>query len=159
MTDILGRFADLALTRFAPGAPLIGEGELTGRLYLLRSGTVDVVREGVTVARVDSPGAIFGEMALLLERPHSAEVRAVTEVQAHVVEDGLDFLAAHPDLALHVTMLLARRLQNTTALLVEIRDSRSARRPPRRLFERLFAALAGHGPPPGAQTGVPVTHE
>jgi CRP-like cAMP-binding protein len=52
-----------------PGETLITEGDEQVSLYELRSGTLDIVRNGATVATVAEPGAMFGEMSLLLDRP------------------------------------------------------------------------------------------
>ena len=60
------------------GAVLLVEGDSSGRLYVLKEGTVEVMRGDTMVALVHQPGAVFGEMSGLLGRPHSATVRATT---------------------------------------------------------------------------------
>jgi CRP/FNR family cyclic AMP-dependent transcriptional regulator len=55
-----------------------------------------VEHDGVPVARIDSPGAVFGEMSAVLDRPATATVRAVGQVQVHVADDPVAFLTDRP---------------------------------------------------------------
>jgi hypothetical protein len=40
-------------------------------------GAVEVVREGVQIAKVTEPGVVFGEFSVLLDQPHTADLRAL----------------------------------------------------------------------------------
>ena len=55
---------------------VLAEGTRPGRLLVLVSGEVVVEHDGVPFARVDAPGAVFGEMSAVLDRPATATVRA-----------------------------------------------------------------------------------
>ena len=67
---------------YPAGAVLIRQGgDVTGGLIVLKQGEVEILRDDKFVASIRQPGAIFGEMSVLLGRPHSATVRAVTDVQ------------------------------------------------------------------------------
>ena len=59
----------LPVAAFAPGEALLEEGAATGRLYVLRAGTVEIVKRGVQINTVSDCGAIFGEMSALLDAP------------------------------------------------------------------------------------------
>lgn len=107
---------------FTPGQLLITEGGPAGSLFVLESGEVEVLRHDIIVATIAEPGAIIGEMSVLLETTHSASVRAKTTVMAHVVENARDALKKHPELTYKVAQILARRLGATTAFLVESRE-------------------------------------
>ena len=107
---------------FTPGQLLITEGGPPGSLYVLESGEVEVLRHGITVATIAEPGAIIGEMSVLLDTAHSASVRARTTVMAHVVDNAAQALRKNPDLTYKVAQILARRLGATTAFLVESRE-------------------------------------
>ena len=48
------------------------------------------------------PGAVLGEMAVILGRPHSADVWAAAPSRCHVLEDAARLLWSEPDLALYV---------------------------------------------------------
>lgn len=121
MQELLEQCRDCPTRRLEPGEVLLREGERSGQLFVLVSGTVEVHRGDVEIALVDEPGAIFGEMAVLLDRPHTASVRAQGPAEVHVVKDAESFLAQRPGLTLPVARLLARRLDNVTAYLVDIK--------------------------------------
>jgi CRP/FNR family transcriptional regulator, cyclic AMP receptor protein len=70
---------------------------------------------------VTQPGAVFGEISILLGVPHTASVRAVRPTRAYVVEDGRAFLKSKPEVLLYVGKLLATRLQAATAYLADIK--------------------------------------
>ncbi|HVY50892.1 MAG TPA: cyclic nucleotide-binding domain-containing protein [Devosia sp.] len=101
----------------APGMALIEQGGKTGQLYVLKQGQLEVVRDGRHVSTIKTPGAVVGEMSVLLDMPQTATVRAVTEVDYFVIDDALEVLHAHPDWLLQIARLLAQRVNATTALL------------------------------------------
>lgn len=103
---------------FPAGAVLIPEGGKLNTMFVLRSGTLEVVRGGIVVTTIQQPGTIFGEMAVLLDSPHSATVRAVSLVEVYVIPDAVSVLEARPTLLLQIARLLAKRVSNTTAALV-----------------------------------------
>ena len=105
-----------------PGTVLLDQGETTGRLYVLKQGTIEVARGDTVVAVVSAPGAIFGEMSVLLEKPHTATVRASTAATVYAFDDAAGFLAAHPEIASCVARLLARRLNAATTYLVDLKQ-------------------------------------
>ena len=110
---------------FPAGAELITQGGLPGgNIMVLKEGEVEVLRDGKYVSTIRQPGAIFGEMSVLLERPHSATVRAVTDVQLYVVDDALRVLESHPAWLLQIARLLAQRVNATTAQLVALKQQR-----------------------------------
>src|SRR5271170_6453221 len=67
--------AALPLASFGAGETVFAQGSRTGRLFILNSGAVSVVKEGTEIARVTECGAIFGELSALLDQPHTADVR------------------------------------------------------------------------------------
>lgn len=103
---------------FPAGHQLIRQGGRSGTLYVLKSGELEVSRDGRFLSAVNRPGAIFGEMSVLLERPHSATVRAVTDVEVYVIADALRVLETHPAWTLQIARLLAQRLDATTVQLL-----------------------------------------
>lgn len=103
---------------FPAGAVLIPEGGKLNTMFVLRSGELEVVRDGVVVTSIRQPGTIFGEMSVLLDSPHSATVRAVTPVEVFVIPDAIRVLEQRSKLLLQIARLLAKRVSNTTAALV-----------------------------------------
>ena len=101
----------------APGMVLIEQGGKTGQLYVLKSGQLEVSRDGKHVSTIRTPGSVVGEMSVLLDVPQTATVQAMSEVEYFVVDDAIEVLRTHPDWLLQIARLLAQRVNATTALL------------------------------------------
>jgi CRP/FNR family cyclic AMP-dependent transcriptional regulator len=104
----------------AAGEVLIAEGDPVVSLYELQSGMVEVIRGGTRIAIVADPGAMFGEISLLLDCPATATVRAVDEVVVAEIEDARSLLGASSDLALSLARLLAHRLYTMNGYLGDL---------------------------------------
>ena len=109
---------------FPSGSVLLEQGTQTGKLVVLKDGELEVTRDGKFISSTKSPGAIFGEMSLLLEKPHTATVQAVSDVECYVIADALRVLETHPSWTLQIARLLAQRVNSTTAALMEARPDR-----------------------------------
>jgi CRP-like cAMP-binding protein len=122
MPTIADYCGGLPVAAFAAGEDLLSEGDKTGRLYVLLDGAVEVLKGEVQINVVSDVGAVFGEMSVLLNMPHMATVRAVSDARAHVVDDGAAFLEKHPDVAAALARLLAQRLHGVTTYLVDLKQ-------------------------------------
>ena len=82
--------------RYTPGAYIVRQGEEGEKFYLIRSGTVNVVRDtdgsAGTIATLHR-GDFFGEVALLSGGPRNATVVAIEPTVVYSLKKG-DFLAA-----------------------------------------------------------------
>jgi CRP/FNR family cyclic AMP-dependent transcriptional regulator len=105
------------------GTELLKQGTQSGTLYVLASGTVEILRGGVVVASTSEPGALFGEMSILLGTPHTASVQAKTLCEVYSFENGADFVRSNPDITFEIATLLAKRLSQATDYLTELNDS------------------------------------
>ena len=130
VADLLGLTADLPTETVAEGAVVVQEGAPAGRMLVMVSGSVVVEHDGVPFARIDSPGAVFGEMSVVLDRPATATVRAAEDTVLRVVEDPIGFLSDEPGAALAVLHTTASRLDGLTQYLVDVK--------------RQFADAGGH---------------
>jgi CRP/FNR family transcriptional regulator, cyclic AMP receptor protein len=100
---------------------LLPEGASTGILYVLIEGELEILKGDFQVAVVSEPGAIFGEVSVLLGMPHMASVKALAPARVHRIDNAAAFLSAHPDVALELARLLAQRLNGVTSYLVDIK--------------------------------------
>ena len=141
MEDVLSWFSKMRIVSFAPGAVLLPEGVRLGKLYVLIEGEIEVVRRDTQVTHVDEPGSIFGEMSVLLDMPHSATVKALSQVKVYEVEDAYDFLEQHPEISLHLATLLARRLYYTTSYLVDLQQQAEGKREDLDMVDKILATL------------------
>jgi len=106
----------------APGMVLIEQGGKTGQLYVLKSGQLEVSRDGKHVSTIRTPGSVVGEMSVLLDVPQTVTVQAISEVEYFVVDNAIEVLRTHPDWLLQIARLLAQRVNATTALLTRPQD-------------------------------------
>ena len=121
MASILDACSGARRHNYPPGTILLAEGDTSGRLYVLADGAVEVLRGDTQVAVIKGAGSIFGEMSVLLGRPHTATVRAASPVSAYVFEDAESFLRSHPEIAFFLGRLLAERLNAATTYLVDLK--------------------------------------
>src|SRR5690606_29202725 len=120
---------------------LLVEGERLDKLYVLVEGQVEIVRERTQVTHVDEPGSLFGEMAVLLDMPHSATVRALSDLSVYEIPEALAFLDGHPEFSLHIAAMLARRLYYTTSYLVDLQQQAAGKRQDLDLVDQILASL------------------
>jgi CRP/FNR family transcriptional regulator, cyclic AMP receptor protein len=121
MTAILESLRGHERRRFEAGQFVIQQGGHTEALYFLIEGAVEVLKDDVRVATASQPGLVFGEMAVLLGGAHTASVLAVKPCAFYIVEQPREFLKSSPALCLHVSELLARRLDALNKYLVNVK--------------------------------------
>ena len=94
----------------------------SGPLLVLVDGEVEILRDNVRVGKISAPGAVFGEMSVLLGSAHTATVRALKPCRFAVIENPRQFLAGSADASLHVAGLLAKRLDALSKYLVNVKQ-------------------------------------
>ena len=105
---------------FQAGEPIVSEGEKGIGLFLLLEGSADVQRAGHRVTSL-TPGQFFGESALLVEQPRTADVLATSEVRCFVLHRWAfwEALGVDPRTNRAVFEETVRRLRSFGAELVE----------------------------------------
>jgi CRP/FNR family cyclic AMP-dependent transcriptional regulator len=104
---------------FAANAILINEGDTTDSLYIVLSGRVKVYAssdDGREVVLTEyGPGEYFGELSIDGAR-RSASIKALEPCSCRVVQGSelRQFLAQHPDFAMHLTHKLIRMVRRLT---------------------------------------------
>jgi CRP-like cAMP-binding protein len=128
------RQESLPVRKCEAGETLLAAGTATGRLLILKSGAVEVVKDGVQLAEVSAPGAVFGELALLMDQPHTADVRATEQSEFHVA-DAQMLRTGDSTVSLYVAAILARRLDAANRALIEIKHQLQSGEPRRMIGE------------------------
>ena len=146
---VLGKLASLPVETYRQGDMVLTGGSSTGKLLIMTEGAVEVVRGGVRIAEIAGPGAVFGDLAVLLDQPHSADVRAL-QPSTFYVADGRTILRVDPVVALYVAVVLAQRLETVDGLLVEARRRLAQTDQPQRILRETLdhiGATLQYGPP------------
>jgi CRP/FNR family transcriptional regulator, cyclic AMP receptor protein len=107
--------AALPHVTYRAGETVIADGSRTGRLLILRKGSVAIRKEDIEIAKVAEPGAVFGELSFLLDQPNKTDVRTLETSQFHVV-DAAVLLTQNLTAMLYVARVLARRLDGAIDL-------------------------------------------
>ncbi len=111
--------------RFGPGELIVEEGRTGNGMYAIISGNVEAVKAlGTEQERIVNrlgTGEVFGEMALLGEWPRTATVRAIDEVECLGIDRWvfLTQLERHPQVGIKLLQVLAQKLRDSDARLVE----------------------------------------
>jgi CRP/FNR family cyclic AMP-dependent transcriptional regulator len=103
------------------GDVILHETGKSGHLFVLIEGCLEVVKGDTVVAVITEPGAVVGEMSVLLDQPHTATVRAAAASEVYEFADAASFLREQPAVALLIARLLAQRLNIATTYLADIK--------------------------------------
>lgn len=101
---------NITAEHFEPGELIFEQGDTGDRLYVIRKGSVDVLRDGALVAHL-AAGEYFGEMALMSTAARTATVRAAepTDLLAVAKGDFSKLLANFPEFREGLTDLAMKR--------------------------------------------------
>jgi CRP-like cAMP-binding protein len=97
---------------FQPGQIIVTQGTPGQAFYLMLSGRVEILRDGVSLGAF-GPGDFFGEMSLLDQAPRSATIRAIDHTSCLMLSswDFKTLLERHPSIAIKLLEVLSRRLR------------------------------------------------
>jgi len=120
MQELLALTAGLPEIMLEAGEVLLHEGDEAGELYVLVSGQLVVRKGGEDFVAVTAPGSCVGELAVLLERNHTATITATEPTRLRVIHDARTTLAESPATTHAVATLLARRLDLVNTYLADL---------------------------------------
>ncbi|MEM9221240.1 MAG: Crp/Fnr family transcriptional regulator [Pseudomonadota bacterium] len=117
--------------RFETGECLMEEGAYGDVAYIIISGQADVVvnsKSGEQLVAKVGENDFVGEIAILIDVPRTATVRATSSLLALGIEKEQFFklLTNFPDMAVEVMRALAHRLERTTREFGQLRATVSA---------------------------------
>ena len=121
MNDVLAMCSDWPEIAIGKGHLLIEEDVRANRLYVLKHGAFDVVRNGVRIVQISDPGAFLGEISSVLGSAPTANVVAAQDSIVHVMDEASASVRMRADVTYAIAQLLARRLSAVTAYLVDIK--------------------------------------
>jgi CRP-like cAMP-binding protein len=121
MKDMLSLSADLPERVFEAGEVVMREGEAGGGMWVLVSGSLQVSKGGVLVNTINRPGALVGEISVLLDVSFSATVEVTERSVLRHAADGHALLRRDPDIAMLVAKGLAERLNFVTTYLADLK--------------------------------------
>ena len=113
---------------FPAGGELFHQGDPGDAAYIILDGQADVVVDTsngeLAVAKVGKNDFV-GEIAILIDVPRTATIRAETELTTLAITKDLFFrmISEFPDMAVEIMRELAHRLEATTAQLLEAKNN------------------------------------
>lgn len=130
----------------APGEVIFDEGDPADRLYVIRSGEVELVRENAARQRVVArlgPGDFFGELGVVLGAPRTARAIAVSQTRLIALDRATleGMIVDQPEIAIRMIRVLVSRLIEAERRLAGLGIDD--------LLRPLVRALLRHGQPEG----------
>jgi CRP-like cAMP-binding protein len=147
---MLALSAHLPEVVLAPGEAVLREGDQSQAIWVLVSGALQVRKGDVPVNMVTKPGALVGEVSLLLGTENTATVEAIEPTRLRYAADGHTLLD-DPAVAKLVAVGLAERLNFVTAYLADLKHQYGDA-PGLSMVADVLAHL-GHRHAPGARPG------
>lgn len=122
MNPFLEIVADQPTRELAADVLVLEQDQPCEALHVLLEGEVEVLRDGIRLAKTAEAGAVFGEMSMLLGGPWTASVRTMRASRFATIPDPRGFLAASPVASLHVAELLARRIDTLDRYMIDVKN-------------------------------------
>ena len=118
---MLALSAQLPEVAFDAGQAVVHEGGTGGPIWILVSGALQVRKGDVPVNTITQPGALVGEMSVLLGTDHGTTVEATVPSRLRYAADGHELLG-DPAITKLVAVGLAERLNFVTSYLADLKD-------------------------------------
>ncbi|MGC9942276.1 MAG: cyclic nucleotide-binding domain-containing protein [Verrucomicrobiota bacterium] len=122
MSAFLKLIAGHRTESFDAGGIVIQQGTTGGPMFVMLQGEVEVLRDNVRLAKISEPGAVFGEMHVLLGGSHSVTVRTLKPCSFAIIEHPQLFLASSAEASLYIAEMLAARLHTLNKYLVDVKQ-------------------------------------
>lgn len=120
MKDMLALTQGYPEIEFATGETVLSEGDSAQAIWVLVAGALRVHKGNVVVNMISQPGAVVGEISVLLNDNYSATVEAAEPSVLRHVSDGRALLESDPVVTTLIAVGLAERLNLVTTYLVDL---------------------------------------
>lgn len=129
---------------------ILWEGDPSDWFYLVSQGKVKIFKSASSGKEITlsffGPGEVFGEVAVLENRPYPASAQAISPVRLIGIKkaDFWDLLRKHPSIGIKIISLLSGRLREAQSRLRDMAGERVEQRLARlliHLFEKLGTTL------------------
>jgi CRP/FNR family transcriptional regulator, cyclic AMP receptor protein len=114
--------AGLPEVELGPGEILVREGDQAGPIWILVSGALEVRKGDTPVNTISLPGALVGEISVLLGTAAAATVETTMRSRLLVAADGRELLEREPVVTRMVAIGLAERLNYVTRYLADLKE-------------------------------------
>jgi CRP-like cAMP-binding protein len=122
VTDLLALSSHLPEIEVPAGETLVEEGGSSGAIWVLVSGALEVRRGEVPVNVITRPGAVVGEVSVLLGTRSAASVVATEASRLRHAADGRALLLGDPEVTRLLAVGLAERLNFVTSYLADLKQ-------------------------------------
>jgi cAMP-dependent protein kinase regulator len=115
---------------FKKGEVVIKEKEIGDKMYFVRTGEVEVSteKEGsvISLAKL-GPGDFFGEVSVITEKPRTASVTALTDVNlVEVSKDEMhEEIRTHPEILEILNKYISMRVEDTIAAIMQYKNRKT----------------------------------
>jgi CRP-like cAMP-binding protein len=113
---------DLPLIEVGAGEAVVTEGGASGAVWVLVEGALEVFKGDVAVNTITQPGAIVGEMSVLLGTRHGATVVTTEPTLLRYADEGQAFLFGDPEITMLIAVSLAERLNFVSSYLADLKQ-------------------------------------
>ena len=120
MQELLGLTDGLPEVALGADEVLLLDGDAARDLFVLVSGALLVRKDGEDFVTISVPGSCVGELAVLLERHHTATIVATEPTTLRVIHDASATLRDNPAVLHGVAALLAHRLDLVNHYLADL---------------------------------------
>jgi CRP/FNR family cyclic AMP-dependent transcriptional regulator len=121
VSDMLTLSMHLPLIEIDAGEAVVTEGGASGAVWILVEGALQVFKGDVAVNTITQPGAIVGEMSVLLGTRHGATVVTTEPTRLRYAEDGQAFLLGDAEITKLIAVSLAERLNFVSSYLADLK--------------------------------------
>lgn len=114
---------------YPPDTYICREGEWGDSLYVIMSGAVSLVKDGIELGTFRRQGDCVGEMTLIDGQPRSASLRTTTDVRLLQLKSASfeSLLAAYPESCREIMKVLSERLREGLNVQIEAIRNEAAR--------------------------------